>query len=109
VVEGVWWAQAGVRGPHWGFVYIGFALVCAFARPLASLGTWLVFAGLAAALHTGGRRVELQDLLALVLLVGACGLCSWLSVRAQIEPTASCRGRPRATTRAPIPRAESTR
>jgi two-component system cell cycle response regulator len=85
VVEGVWWAQAGVRGPHWGFVYVGFALVCAFARPLASLGTWLVFAGLAAALHTGGRRAELQHLLPLVLLVGACGLCTWLSVRAHIE------------------------
>jgi diguanylate cyclase (GGDEF)-like protein len=84
VVAGVWWAQAGVRGPHWGFVYVGFGLVCAFARPLASVLTWLVFAGLAAALHAGSR-VELEDVLALVLLVGASGLCVWLSLRAHIE------------------------
>src|SRR5690606_10980843 len=45
VVEGVWWAQASVRGPYWGFAYVGFALACAFARPLASWGSWIVLAG----------------------------------------------------------------
>lgn len=85
VVGGVWLAHASVRGPYWGVVYVGFGLVCAFARPRASWGCWLVLGGLAAALHATLRRPDPPGLAALALLVGASGLCTWLGVRAHVQ------------------------
>jgi two-component system cell cycle response regulator len=85
VVAGVWWAQGGARGPFWGFVYLGFALVCALARPLASLATWLVFMALAGALPGTGRGFEPHELVALVSLVGATGLSTWLCLCAHVQ------------------------
>src|SRR5204862_7368714 len=73
VVAGVWWAQDGARGPFWGLAYLGFAVVCGFARPLASAGTWLVFAGLVGALHANARGLEPRDCLPPVLLGAGTG------------------------------------
>lgn len=84
VVDGVWWAQGGVRGPFWGVAYLGFALVCGFARPLASLATWVVFAGLVAALHAS-RRLDPEASVPLVVLVGATGFCTWLCLRVHVR------------------------
>jgi two-component system cell cycle response regulator len=82
-VAGVWSAQGGAQGPFWGFAYLGFALVCAFARPLASLATWLVFSGLAGALPA--RGFDPGELAALVLLVGATGLSTWLCLCVHVQ------------------------
>jgi two-component system, cell cycle response regulator len=85
VVEGVWWAQGGASGQFWGLAYLGFAIACAFARPLASLATWLVFAALVAALFAGGPALEPRAFAPLVLLVGATGLATGLALRAHVQ------------------------
>jgi two-component system cell cycle response regulator len=84
VVEGVWWVQSGLRGPFWGVAYLGFAVVCGFARPLASLATWLVFAGLVAALHAS-RRLDPASFMPLVVLVAATGFGTWLCLRVHVQ------------------------
>jgi two-component system cell cycle response regulator len=85
VVEGVCWAQDGARGPYWGLVYVGFAVVCAFAKPLASVATWTVFAVLVSALDPSAREFELGAVLPLVSLVAATGLTTSLCLRAHVQ------------------------
>jgi diguanylate cyclase (GGDEF)-like protein len=74
LVAGVWCAQAGARGPYWGLTYIGFAVVCAFARPAASAATWAAFAALLALLFGMARRLDVESWAALAGLVGLAGL-----------------------------------
>jgi hypothetical protein len=85
VVAGVWWVEGGVGGPLWGFAHLGFALVCAFARPLASAATWLVFAGTVAALHAAGQGLHPPAFAPLVLLVGATGVAAWTCVQVHVR------------------------
>jgi two-component system cell cycle response regulator len=91
VIEGVWWLQGGVRGPFWGVAYLGFAVVCGFARPLASLATWAVFAGLVASLHAT-RRLDPSAFVPLIVLVAATGFGTWLCLRVHVQ-RAERRGR----------------
>lgn len=85
VVDVVWWAQGGVRGPFWGLSYVAFAVVCAFARPLASWATWALFAALVTALHAASRRFDPGAVLPLPALVGLCGLGTWLCLRVHLQ------------------------
>ena len=85
VVQCVWWAQGGPRGPFWGLAYAGFGVVCALSRPLASVATWLVFAGLVGALHATSRRLDLGDALPLIVLVGLCGLACRACLRGLVS------------------------
>ena len=83
IVQCVWWAQSGPRGPYWGLTHVAFAVSCAFARPLAAAATWIAFATLIAVLLD--KRFELGGFVPLVGLVGlsglGTGLCSRLLVK----------------------------
>ena len=85
VVECVWWAQSGPRGPFWGLAHVGCIALCAFARPLAAAGTWLAFAALVALLH--GRRLDLATYVPQVGLVGLSGLATALCLRGLVQQT----------------------
>ena len=90
LVQCVWWAQSGPRGPFWGLAHVGFAVLCAFARPLAATATWVAFAALVALLH--GRRLDLAAFVPLVGLVGLSGIGTALSLRGLVQRTESrCR------------------
>ena len=83
IVEGIWWAQSGPRGPYWGITHVAFAVLCAFARPAAAAATWIAFAALIAVLLD--ERFDLPAFVPLVGLVGLSGLgtgvCSRLLVK----------------------------
>ncbi len=87
VVQCVCWTPGGLRGPFVGLVYMGFAIVCAFARPVASVATWGLFAALVALLESTARPPRSGTSWPLALLVGSSGAAVWLCLRALVRKT----------------------
>jgi diguanylate cyclase (GGDEF)-like protein len=85
VVAAVWALQGGARGPYWGLCHLAFAVVCAFARPWASVATWVVFALLVVASFATARGLEPSAAAPLVLLVAASGLGTGLCLRRLVQ------------------------
>jgi two-component system, cell cycle response regulator len=85
VVQVMWLAQAGARGPYWGLCHVGFAVLCAFARPWASLMSWAVLALLVCSLYATGRGLDPSFVIPLLGLVGLSGLGTWLCLRRLVQ------------------------
>ncbi|HKO95137.1 MAG TPA: hypothetical protein VJU61_28475, partial [Polyangiaceae bacterium] len=85
LVQLVCWAPGGLEGPCVGLLYAGFALICAFARPLASLASWAFVACLLLALP-GPLQAEVALRHAtLAFALGLSGGATWLSLRTLVE------------------------
>jgi len=86
LLAGVLAAPHGLSGPLSGVLYPAVALVCVFARPVASMGSWgfltLLLLGLPSTRGFGGFAPAL-----IAALVGLTGLALWLSMRALLDRT----------------------
>jgi diguanylate cyclase (GGDEF)-like protein len=80
LVQAVCWSPRGLQGPLAGLLYPCFALVAAFARPLASLLGWCVLAAMLLSLPAAPGASPLSQI-GLAALVGLTGLALWLSTR----------------------------
>ncbi len=88
VVQCVCLAPGGLEGPFSGVLYLCFALVCAFAQPLASLASWAFFSSFLALLPAPAERAGTGlEHAPLALLVGLCGGAVWLALRRRVHET----------------------
>jgi two-component system cell cycle response regulator len=85
VVQLACWAPGGLRGPFSGLLYVAFALVSAFARPLASLGSWALLASLLGLLSATAKSTSPWSHAPASLLIGICGAATWLALRVHLE------------------------
>jgi two-component system cell cycle response regulator len=77
-------APYGLSGPLSGLLYPAVALVCVFARPLASIGSWCFLTLLLSSVPNARGLGTLAPAL-LAALLGLTGFSLWLSVRALVE------------------------
>lgn len=84
----VCWAPGGLRGPFVGCLYVAFALVCAFARPIASLASWVFLALGLSLLHLAAKNGSLFGHASLSLLVGCCGAATAWALQRRVDVTA---------------------
>jgi diguanylate cyclase (GGDEF)-like protein len=78
------WAPGGLRSAFSGLLYVGFVLICAFARPWASLATWGFSAALLLLLG-GATRIGPWGHAPLAGLLGLCGGAARLALRALLD------------------------
>jgi two-component system cell cycle response regulator len=74
----------GLSGPLSGLLYPALAMVCVFARPLASVGSWC-FLSLLLSSVPDTRSLGTPAPALLAALLGLTGFSVWLSVRALVE------------------------
>jgi len=85
LAQAVCWAPGGLNGPFTGLLYAGFALICAFARPLASLASWGFVAALLLALPEPVHAAGTLGQAPLALSLGLTGGATWLALRRLVE------------------------
>jgi len=85
LVQAVCSAPGGLNGPFAGLTFAGFALICAFARPLASLLSWGFVAALLLALPGPLAAPGSFGHAPLALCIGLTGGVVWFSLRALVE------------------------
>jgi diguanylate cyclase (GGDEF)-like protein len=84
LLQGIVAAPHGLAGPLSGALYPALALLCLFARPLASLASWGFLTAILLALPPARGLGALAPAL-LAALVGLTGLASWLAMRSLLD------------------------
>jgi len=84
LLQGIVAAPHGLAGPLSGALYPAMALLCLFARPLASLASWGFLTSILLALPTARGLGALAPAL-LAALVGLTGFASWLAMRSLLD------------------------